>query len=144
MSYFPAVIWGMLFSVSLLILILNLGFQVNLEFEKSGDDLQMHFPITIATVPFRIPNSNQQPSIHYGNVRNKDLSFSMWNGMSQNTVWVSVCGYWRSITELPWELQISCERGCLMKKEFNDYWSCVKVLTCLCNFKYTNKNLLLL
>ncbi|KAJ9579335.1 hypothetical protein L9F63_024555, partial [Diploptera punctata] len=39
--------------------------KVNLEFEKSGDDLQMHFPITIATVPFRIPNSNQQPNIHY-------------------------------------------------------------------------------
>jgi len=83
MNYFPAVIWGMLFSVSLLILIYNLDFQVNLEFEKSGDDLQMHFPITIATVPFRIPNSNQQPNIHYGNVRNKDLNFSMWNGMSQ-------------------------------------------------------------
>jgi len=92
MNYFPVVIWGMLFSVSLLILILNLGFQVNLEFEKSGDDLQMHFPITIATVPFRIPNSNQQPNIHYGNVRNKDLSFSMWNSMSQNIVQVSVCG----------------------------------------------------
>ena len=41
-------------------------FQVNLELERSGDDLHMHFPITIATVPFRIPNSNQQPSIHYG------------------------------------------------------------------------------
>jgi hypothetical protein len=65
----------MLFSVSLLIF--NLHFQVNLEFEKSGDDLQMHFPITIATVPFRIPNSNQQPNIHYGNIRNKDSSFSM-------------------------------------------------------------------
>nr|CAD7604225.1 unnamed protein product [Timema genevievae] len=39
--------------------------KVNLEFEKSGDDLQMHFPITIATVPFRIPNSNQQPVVHY-------------------------------------------------------------------------------
>jgi len=49
-------------------LIFNLDFQVNLEFEKSGDDLQMHFPITIATVPFRIPNSNQQPNIHYGNI----------------------------------------------------------------------------
>ncbi|XP_043223686.1 arrestin domain-containing protein 2-like [Amphibalanus amphitrite] len=39
--------------------------KVNLELERSGDDLHMHFPITIATVPFRIPNSNQQPSIHY-------------------------------------------------------------------------------
>jgi hypothetical protein len=40
--------------------------QVNLEFEKSGDDLQMHFPLTIATVPFRIPNSVNQPSVKYG------------------------------------------------------------------------------
>ncbi|RZF38361.1 hypothetical protein LSTR_LSTR009256 [Laodelphax striatellus] len=39
--------------------------KVNLEFEKSGDDLHMHFPITVATVPFRIPNSSQQPVIHY-------------------------------------------------------------------------------
>ncbi|CAG7731937.1 unnamed protein product, partial [Allacma fusca] len=37
---------------------------VNVELEKS-DDLHMHFPITIATVPFRIPNSNQQPVIQY-------------------------------------------------------------------------------
>ena len=27
----------------------------------------MQFPVTIATVPFRIPNSPQQPTIHYGN-----------------------------------------------------------------------------
>ncbi|GFU93446.1 arrestin_C domain-containing protein [Trichonephila clavipes] len=33
--------------------------------EKSGDDLHMNFPITIATCPFRIPNSNQQPKIEY-------------------------------------------------------------------------------
>lgn len=26
----------------------------------------MHFPITIATVPFRIPNSDKQPKIAYG------------------------------------------------------------------------------
>ncbi|XP_059468819.1 arrestin domain-containing protein 2-like [Neocloeon triangulifer] len=39
--------------------------KVNLEFEKSGDDLQMHFPLTIATVPFRIPNSANQPSVKY-------------------------------------------------------------------------------
>ncbi|XP_052131939.1 uncharacterized protein LOC127751836 [Frankliniella occidentalis] len=39
--------------------------KVNLEFERSGDDLQMHFPLTIATVPFRIPNSPQQPNIQY-------------------------------------------------------------------------------
>ncbi|XP_034233055.1 arrestin domain-containing protein 4-like isoform X1 [Thrips palmi] len=39
--------------------------KVNLEFERSGDDLQMHFPVTIATVPFRIPNSPTQPNIQY-------------------------------------------------------------------------------
>lgn len=102
MNYFPAVIWGILFSVSLLILIFNLDFQVNLEFEKSGDDLQMHFPITIATVPFRIPNSNQQPNIHYGNVRNKDMSFGMWNGMSQIyrpsfSLWLLCIHYWSAL-----------------------------------------------
>ncbi|KAL9706895.1 hypothetical protein quinque_010413 [Culex quinquefasciatus] len=36
-----------------------------LEFEKSGDDLHINFPITIGTVPFRIPNSNLQPRIGY-------------------------------------------------------------------------------
>ncbi|XP_055638835.1 arrestin domain-containing protein 3-like [Toxorhynchites rutilus septentrionalis] len=36
-----------------------------LEFEKSGDDLHINFPITIGTVPFRIPNSNLQPHIGY-------------------------------------------------------------------------------
>ncbi|XP_050077761.1 arrestin domain-containing protein 3-like [Anopheles maculipalpis] len=36
-----------------------------LEFDKSGDDLQINFPITIGTVPFRIPNSNLQPHIGY-------------------------------------------------------------------------------
>lgn len=39
--------------------------KVCLELEKSGDDLNMSFPITIATCPFRIPNSNQQPQIRY-------------------------------------------------------------------------------
>lgn len=39
--------------------------KVNLELEKSGEDLLMHFPITIATVPFRVPNSDQQPKITY-------------------------------------------------------------------------------
>ena len=33
---------------------------------KTGEELLMHFPITIATVPFRIPNSNHQPQICYG------------------------------------------------------------------------------
>lgn len=35
-------------------------------------DLHMHFPITIATVPFRIPNSNQTPIITYGESREKE------------------------------------------------------------------------
>lgn len=34
--------------------------------EKSGEDLHMNFPLTIATCPFRIPNSTQQPVIAYG------------------------------------------------------------------------------
>ncbi|BES98455.1 Arrestin (or S-antigen), N-terminal domain [Nesidiocoris tenuis] len=40
--------------------------KVGLEFEKSGEDLTMHFPITVATVPFRIPNSKEQTAVHYG------------------------------------------------------------------------------
>ncbi|CAG2165136.1 unnamed protein product [Oppiella nova] len=39
--------------------------KVWVELEKSGDDLHMNFPLTIATCPFRIPNSNQQPIIEY-------------------------------------------------------------------------------
>ncbi|KAH9423468.1 hypothetical protein DERP_003747 [Dermatophagoides pteronyssinus] len=36
-----------------------------IEMEKSNDDLHLNFPITIATCPFRIPNSNKQPIIDY-------------------------------------------------------------------------------
>lgn len=43
-----------------------LMFQVSIQLEKSGEDMQMHFPITVATVPFRIPNLTQQPQIKYG------------------------------------------------------------------------------
>ncbi|CAN8027654.1 unnamed protein product [Ixodes persulcatus] len=39
--------------------------KVWIEMEKSGDDLMMNFPITIATCPFRIPNSKQEPNIDY-------------------------------------------------------------------------------
>ncbi|KAI1289822.1 Arrestin domain-containing protein 3 [Halotydeus destructor] len=39
--------------------------KVWIEMERSGEDLHMNFPITIATCPFRIPNSNQQPLISY-------------------------------------------------------------------------------
>lgn len=42
------------------------SFQVWVEMEKSGDVLEMEFPITIATCPFRIPNSPHQPKIEYG------------------------------------------------------------------------------
>lgn len=45
-----------------------------MEFEKSGDDLQINFPIVIGTVPFRIPNSNLQPILGYGK---SYLSFSL-------------------------------------------------------------------
>lgn len=37
-----------------------------MELEKSGEDLLVHFPITIATVPFRIPNADQPPKLSYG------------------------------------------------------------------------------
>ncbi|KAL1117249.1 hypothetical protein AAG570_004575, partial [Ranatra chinensis] len=53
--------------------------KVNLEFEKSGDDLHMHFPITVATVPFRIPNSQQQPVVHYS-VANDNVEGGMYIG----------------------------------------------------------------
>ncbi|ROT60734.1 Arrestin domain-containing protein 3 [Penaeus vannamei] len=39
--------------------------KVNIQMSRSGEDLHMHFPITIATVPFRIPNSTHQPNITY-------------------------------------------------------------------------------
>jgi hypothetical protein len=38
-------------------LILSNSLQVSLGQEKSGEDLQIDFPLTIATVPFRIPNT---------------------------------------------------------------------------------------
>ncbi|CAG0906350.1 unnamed protein product, partial [Cyprideis torosa] len=38
--------------------------QASLESEKS-EDLSTSFPITIGTVPFRIPNSPQQPVLNY-------------------------------------------------------------------------------
>lgn len=41
--------------------------QVWIELEKSGEDLHLNFPLTIATCPFRIPNSNKQPILDYGN-----------------------------------------------------------------------------
>ncbi|XP_076052796.1 arrestin domain-containing protein 2-like [Oratosquilla oratoria] len=39
--------------------------KVNIVLSRSGEDLHMHFPITIATVPFRIPNSQHPPNIIY-------------------------------------------------------------------------------
>lgn len=44
--------------------------KVWIEMEKSGEDLHMNFPLTIATIPFRIPNSANQPFIGYGNATN--------------------------------------------------------------------------
>ncbi len=39
--------------------------QVSLGMEKSGEDLEMDFPLDVATVPFRIPNS-PAPELAYG------------------------------------------------------------------------------
>lgn len=41
-------------------------FQVSLLLESEAEDLSMEFPVTIATVPFRIPNSPNQPAVYYG------------------------------------------------------------------------------
>lgn len=41
---------------------------VSLDSEKDSDVVQVSFPITIGTEPFRIPNSNRTPSIKYGTV----------------------------------------------------------------------------
>jgi len=38
---------------------------VGLLLESEAEDLIMEFPVTIATVPFRIPNSPNQPAIYY-------------------------------------------------------------------------------
>ncbi|KAK9892416.1 hypothetical protein WA026_019866 [Henosepilachna vigintioctopunctata] len=40
---------------------------VSLHSDKEQDIIQIQFPITIGTVPFRIPNSNQTPTIKYEN-----------------------------------------------------------------------------
>lgn len=34
---------------------------------KEEDIVQVIFPVTIGTVPFRIPNTNKTPQIKYGN-----------------------------------------------------------------------------
>lgn len=56
------------FLLCLLILSPRVCPQVSLETEKKGDELNMHFPITIATVPFRIPNAPQPPILTYGSL----------------------------------------------------------------------------
>lgn len=40
--------------------------KVWIEMESSGEVLHMNFPLTIATSPFRIPNSPHQPIVSYG------------------------------------------------------------------------------
>lgn len=45
---------------------LLLYLQCSLEDEKQLDELSMEFPFTVATVPFRIPNSTHQPTVEYG------------------------------------------------------------------------------
>lgn len=44
--------------------------QVSLLLESEAEDLTMEFPVTIATVPFRIPNSPNQPVVYYGTLMN--------------------------------------------------------------------------
>lgn len=44
---------------------IHYALKVCLELAKSGEDLHLNFPLTIATIPFRIPNSNQPPSLSY-------------------------------------------------------------------------------
>ena len=39
--------------------------QVSLGMEKSGEDLEMDFPLDVATVPYRIPNQ-PPPELRYG------------------------------------------------------------------------------
>lgn len=39
---------------------------VSLDSNKEEDLVQVVFPVTVATVPFRIPNSNKTPQIKYG------------------------------------------------------------------------------
>ncbi len=38
--------------------------------EKSGEDLDMDFPLDVATVPFRIPNQVDQQELKYGKDEN--------------------------------------------------------------------------
>lgn len=40
--------------------------QVSVDSAKEEDLVQVVFPVTIGTVPFRIPNSNRSPQIKYG------------------------------------------------------------------------------
>ena len=40
--------------------------KVGLENEKGYEIVHMQFPITVATVPFRIPNSANSPTLKYG------------------------------------------------------------------------------
>lgn len=41
-------------------------FQIYLDTDKDYDILAVSCPITIGTVPFRIPNSNNTPAVKYG------------------------------------------------------------------------------
>lgn len=41
---------------------------ISLDSNREEDLVQVIFPLTIATVPFRIPNSNKIPQIKYGKI----------------------------------------------------------------------------
>lgn len=47
-------------------LIIIICFKVSLDTIKEPEVVQINFPVTIGTVPFRIPNSNKTPKIKYG------------------------------------------------------------------------------
>lgn len=88
--------------------------KVCLELEKTGDDLIMDFPFTVATVPFRIPNSPETPTVEYGRTVVIDIYLLMMMVRSLITLknsarvtWKVACIYrqsfnWvKSMTELP-------------------------------------------
>lgn len=53
--------------------------QVSLLLESEAEDLTMEFPVTIATVPFRIPNSPNQPVVYYGTLHFNYSADAGWN-----------------------------------------------------------------
>ena len=65
-------------------------FQVSLGMEKSGEDLDMDFPLDVATVPYRIPN-NPPPDLRYGRLGRSTLKRN-W-GNRAKTHWLTKVVY---------------------------------------------------